>query len=205
MTLIDLAEDAVMLSVEHARKAQHIAAALRNILDAEEIVPAATSVTIRFDPLRLTSADIQTQIDQLDLSQIAGTQENPTHHKIPIRYGEAAGPDLKAVADSCGLSANDVIELHLGAKYEVTNIGFLPGFAYLEGLPSALHLPRRQTPRPKLAAGSVAIAGANCGIYPLPSPGGWHVIGQTLYPLFDSGSDNPFSLAPGDKVSFVPA
>ena len=123
--------------------------------------------------------------------------------KIPVRYGGSAGPDLAAAAKQCGLSVNEFISQHISADYVVQNIGFMPGFAYLSGLPEALHLPRKTTPAVRVPAGSVAIGGSFSGIYPTTSPGGWHIIGQTSLPLFDVNSDNPCLLRPGDRVQFV--
>ncbi|MFM2241696.1 MAG: hypothetical protein RLZ97_551 [Verrucomicrobiota bacterium] len=124
--------------------------------------------------------------------------------EIPVHYGGEDGPDLIEVAETLGLSPADVIALHQGADFEVATIGFSPGFPYLAGLPEALVLPRRSTPR-RVRAGSVAIAGNQAGIYPNDSPAGWHVIGRTSLRLFDAMADEPSTLQAGDRVRFVPA
>jgi KipI family sensor histidine kinase inhibitor len=125
-------------------------------------------------------------------------------HVIPVSYGGADGPDLEKVADLAGLSKEAVIELHCGAEYTVAAVGFSPGFPYLLGLPEQLNIPRRETPRLAVPAGSVAIAGGQAGIYPFTSPGGWHVLGKTGGLLFDPNRVPPALLRPGDRVRFEP-
>jgi 5-oxoprolinase (ATP-hydrolysing) subunit B len=130
-------------------------------------------------------------------------QQEQTAVKIPVRYGGSAGPDLAAAAQYCGLSITEFISCHSSADYVVHNIGFMPGFAYLSGLPEQLHLPRKTTPAVRVPAGSVAIGGSFSGIYPTTSPGGWHIIGYTSLTLFNVQADTPCLLRPGDRVQFV--
>jgi len=120
--------------------------------------------------------------------------------EIPVRYD---GPDLADVAAHCRLSPDEVVRRHSAAEYVVYFIGFQPGFAYLGGLDQALHTPRRAEPRVAVPAGSVGIGGAQTGIYPLATPGGWQLIGRTALPLFDPQAEPPTLLAPGDRVRFV--
>lgn len=123
--------------------------------------------------------------------------------EVPVRYGGDDGPDLAAVADRLGLTAQAVVDLHASVEYPVAMIGFLPGFPYLLGLPAALELPRREQVRSTVAPGSVAIAGRQTGIYPQASPGGWHLIGRTERALFQPDHP-PYALVqPGDRVRFV--
>lgn len=124
--------------------------------------------------------------------------------EIPVVYGGAGGPDLGEVARHAGLSEKQVVELHSSIDYVVWFLGFQPGFPYLGGLPEQLATPRRAEPRLQVPAGSVGIGGAQTGIYPLVSPGGWQLIGHTPLPLFDSKHDEPVLLRPGDTVRFVP-
>ena len=124
--------------------------------------------------------------------------------EIPVCYGRENGMDLDEVAARTGLSPEEVITLHSGTVYTVAAVGFSPGFPYLSGLPEQLHLPRRETPRLSVPAGSVAMAGGQAGIYPFNSPGGWHVIGRTGITLFDPDKPQPALLQPGDRVRFVP-
>ncbi len=123
--------------------------------------------------------------------------------EIPVHYGGAAGPDLADVARHCGLPPDDVIRLHTQASYRVFCLGFQPGFAYLGGLDPRLHTPRRDTPRLAIPAGSVAIGGGQTGVYPLVTPGGWHIIGSTSLRLFDPAAQPAALLQPGDTVRFV--
>ncbi len=119
---------------------------------------------------------------------------------VPVDYD---GPDLDAVAASVRLVPDAVVALHTGARFTVAFCGFAPGFAYLRGLPPRLHLPRRDTPRTRVPAGSVAIADEYSAIYPTASPGGWHLIGSTDLELFDSRRSPPALLSPGTGVRFV--
>ncbi|QIK13043.1 5-oxoprolinase subunit PxpB [Leclercia sp. 29361] len=124
--------------------------------------------------------------------------------EIPVVYGTAAGPDLGEVARHAGLTEKQVVELHSSIDYVVWFLGFQPGFPYLGGLPEQLATPRRDEPRLQVPAGSVGIGGAQTGIYPLATPGGWQLIGHTPLPLFDPERDEPVLLRPGDTVRFIP-
>ncbi len=128
----------------------------------------------------------------------AGTVE------IPVCYGGALGEDLETLARSRGLSAEAVVAIHSGVTYHVHMLGFVPGFAYLGGLDERLATPRRATPRPRVPAGSVAIADGQTAIYPLETPGGWHLIGRTPLQLFRADASPPSLLNAGDTVRFVP-
>lgn len=123
--------------------------------------------------------------------------------EIPVCYGGDHGPDLDAVAREAGMTPGEAVARHAAADYRVAMLGFAPGFPYLLGLDPALALPRLSTPRTRVPAGSVAIGGAQTGIYPRESPGGWRVIGRTPLALFDPLDDPPARLAPGDRVRFV--
>lgn len=126
----------------------------------------------------------------------------PREHRIEVRYD---GADLDAVAQASGLSVDGVIALHTGIRYEVLAVGFQPGFAYLGFLPEKLRLPRRPAPRPRVPAGSVAIAADQTAVYPHDSPGGWHLLGRTDFACFSERGARltPFSV--GDWVYFVAA
>lgn len=120
-------------------------------------------------------------------------------HRLPVRYD---GEDLAAVAERLGLAPEAVAAAHAEPAYVVRFLGFRPGFAYLDGLPPALRLPRRATPRPRVPGGAVAVGGPYTGVYPAPSPGGWHLLGTCGLPMFDPAAGA--RLAPGDRVRFVP-
>ena len=121
---------------------------------------------------------------------------------IPVCYGGEFGPDLGALAAHSGLSADEVVARHCGAGYRVHAIGFMPGFPYLAGLPRELHMPRRDTPRTRVPAGSVGIGGAQTGVYPAETPGGWQLIGRSPLVLFSPDRTPPALLRTGDRVRF---
>jgi KipI family sensor histidine kinase inhibitor len=181
-----------------------IAVSAAAIPDVEDVVPAYLSVAVFYDSL-VTSYDAVASkvLDVCERGSIAvsGAATLRTH-EIPVAYD---GPDLDDVATALGLSIEDVIHRHLGRTYSVDLIGFVPGWAYLSELDAALHLPRRAQPRPRVPAGSVAIAGAQTGVYPLVTPGGWHIIGHTSSVMFDPMREPPAILLPGDRVNFVRA
>lgn len=122
---------------------------------------------------------------------------------MPACYDEPHAPDLAEVAARTGLSEAEVIELHTSAVFHVYMLGFSPGFPYMGDLPPSLVLPRRTDPRVKVPAGSIAIAAGQTAVYPVESPGGWHLIGATPLRLFDVRLPQPALLAAGDKVCFV--
>jgi inhibitor of KinA len=121
---------------------------------------------------------------------------------IPVCYGGECGPDLDGLALHAKLPAAEVIARHCAAEYRVAMLGFAPGFAYLLGLDSTLHAPRHAVPRVRVPAGSVAIGGAQTGVYPRELPGGWRIIGRTPLVLFDASRDPPAVLGPGQRVRF---
>lgn len=122
--------------------------------------------------------------------------------EVPVRYD---GPDLAEVAQLTGLPADEVARRHAAGRYRVGIIGFSPGFGYLTGLDPALHVQRRETPRTRVPAGAVAIAGPHTAVYPQATPGGWRLIGRTEVSLFDVASSPPTPLWPGRAVRFLPA
>lgn len=177
-----------------------------------EYVPAFTTLTVYYDPweLRKNTEPPYEQVAShlrslLPAAQAAAAGSAPGPLvEIPVCYGGDFGPDLAAVARHAGLSAAAVIQLHSAAEYLVYMLGFAPGFPYLGGLDARLATPRRAAPRPRVPAGTVGIAGAQTGIYPLPTPGGWQLIGRTPLRLFDAGRTPPSRLQAGDRLRFVP-
>ncbi len=179
-----------------------LAAAASARRDVAESVPGVHSLLIVLRAGANRSRFIQEIGDALEAPQAAP----PTGRLItvPVTYGTSAGPDLADVARHTGLREEEVIRLHSGSEYLVYMVGFAPGFPYLGVLPAALRLPRRETPRPRVPAGSVAIVDQFAGIYPQETPGGWHVIGRTSLQLFDPAADAPALCQPGDRVRFEP-
>ncbi|WP_241574124.1 5-oxoprolinase subunit PxpB [Rosenbergiella nectarea] len=168
-----------------------------------EVIPGMNNLTIQ---LQAIPPSQQSAIAQLKAWWQAAESFVPESRniEIPVIYGNAAGPDLCSLAEKVGLTPKQVVEAHSAERYTVFFIGFQPGFPYLSGLSPSLACPRHKTPRLSVPAGSVGIAGSQTGIYPLASPGGWQIIGQTSYLLFDETRDAPFLLRPGDTVRFIP-
>jgi inhibitor of KinA len=163
-----------------------------------EYVPTFRSLTVHFDPAAIGFADLTARIGGLDLSDMANAAPGQIW-TVPVVYD---GPDLAALAQAAGLSAAEAAALHASADYHVYMLGFLPGFAYLGDLPEPLRRPRLEVPRTRVPAGSVAVADTLTAIYPVQSPGGWHLIGRTPLCLFDHLADPPSLFAPGDSVRF---
>lgn len=168
-----------------------------------ETVPSFRSLLVHYDPLTTNAETLQKLIGELELDEATSVGAGRIW-RIPSLYGGASGADLAEVAAATGLSEAEVIALHAGTLYRVYAQGFLPGFAYLGDLPASLDLPRRINPRVRVPAGSVAIAQRMTGVYPVESPGGWHLIGHTPLRFFDPGKAPPTLFAPGDRVRFVP-
>jgi KipI family sensor histidine kinase inhibitor len=181
-----------------------LARALREAVPAgvQEVVPSYRSLLVVFDPLRLGRAALEAEVTRAARGLEGAPPPAARLVTVPVCYGGEHGPDLPDVAKHAGLSEEEVVRLHAGATYLVYLVGFTPGFPYLGGLPPRLATPRLATPRRTLPAGSVAIGGAQAGIYPVESPGGWRLVGRTPLRLFDAASEAPFLLAPGDRVRF---
>lgn len=166
------------------------------------LTPGMNNLTVEFDPLATAPAALQARIDAL-WNRPAPRRAAGRRIDIPVRYGGTDGPDLARVAEHCGMTPDEVVRRHTACDYVVYFLGFQPGFAYLGGLDERLHTPRRDEPRLTVPPGSVGIGGAQTGIYPLATPGGWQLIGRTSLSLFDPLADPPTRLAPGDRVRFV--
>lgn len=163
-----------------------------------EMLPAAQTLMLRFDPARWTRQTIVEALSRRDLTTTSRAQGNLV--EIPIRYD---GEDLAEVAQLCGLSIKEVIRRHGASEFTVAFCGFSPGFGYLVGGDPMLQVPRKSTPRTIVPKGSVALGGMYCGVYPQASPGGWHIIGTTSMPMWDPARASPAILTPGTRVKFV--
>lgn len=172
---------------------------LRGLFDC---VPATRSLLVYFNPLITSLAALRATVESYAATATAPLPASMPV-TIPVRYGGQWGPDLEAVAAATGLIPAEVIRLHTSQPMQVEMIGFMPGFPYIGGLPSPLHLPRRGVPRLAVAAGSVAIANGRTGIYPATAPGGWHLIGRAAITLFDPSRDPPVLLQAGTYVQFT--
>ncbi|MCB1553874.1 MAG: 5-oxoprolinase subunit PxpB [Xanthomonadales bacterium] len=194
-------DDATLARV-HALAARLAAHRLPGVVD---IVPAYASLGVHVDLLQIDADEavawIRGALAGLDSAHTAAPAREV---EIPVAYGGAFGPDLIESAALLGLDADALVARHASVVYTVAMIGFAPGFPYLIGLPEALALPRLASPRTRIPAGSVGIGGAQTGIYPRESPGGWRILGRTPSVLFDPQRDPPALLQPGDRVRFVP-
>lgn len=205
-------------------------AAARALRDAAlpgvtDIAPAYASLLVRFDLSVWSDAADSAPFARISarlvalVGSIAPSEPSPLPHSrgergsrgtgglspvidLPVCYSGEFAPDLATVAAHAGLSSDEVVARHTAAEYTVAMLGFAPGFPYLLGLDKSLHMPRRASPRTRVPPGSVAIGGAQTGIYPGELPGGWHLLGRTPRALFDPQRDPPALLAPGDRVRF---
>jgi inhibitor of KinA len=181
-----------------------------NIPGVIEVTSAYQSVALFLDLNRIASVVNGRSIADFLHEKIVSLVRSKGHRsriktrsvEIPVCYAPEFAPDLARVSEQTSLEQTDVIELHSSTTYTTACIGFMPGFPFLAGLPAKLHLPRLTTPRTHVPAGSVAIAGAQAGIYPLDSPGGWNIIGRTPLRLFDANANPPALLRPGDRIRF---
>lgn len=186
---------------EQAVDAARASGALAGVI---ETVPTFRSLTVLYNPLLTSRAALDPVLHTLLGQGRPARLAAPRRWRLPVCYGGSHGADLAAVASACGLSAEEVVHLHAGVEFTVYMLGFMPGFAFMGGLPEVLAMPRLQEPRLRVPAGSVAITGGLTAIYPWESPGGWHLLGRCPVPLFDEAAPSPVLLAPGDRVSFEP-
>jgi KipI family sensor histidine kinase inhibitor len=196
---------AVLVEVADSAAARSLAAHLRDgvrvgRLAATEVVPGARSVLLDgVDPAHAVGGALRALLDAWSPGQVPEPGEVV---EVPVVYD---GADLADVAERWGTDADGVVARHGAAAYVSAFCGFAPGFAYLAGLPEELAVPRLDTPRTRVPAGSVALAGSWCGVYPSGSPGGWRLLGRTTVSLGDPARAEPALLAPGTRVRFVPA
>ncbi|MDF7666450.1 5-oxoprolinase subunit PxpB [Orbaceae bacterium ESL0727] len=191
------------ISLEIQRRIWALAKQLSGLDEVVEVVPGMNNLTVLLTYPQRQAAPIINKLKK----RWEGSHaiEVPTRCiDIYVTYGKELGPDLPFVAKHCGMTEKQVVECHASSTYTVYFIGFQPGFAYLGDMPAALHTPRRAEPRLAVPQGSIAIGGSQTGIYPLVTPGGWQLIGQTQQPLFDPTAASPTLLQPGDTIRFIP-
>lgn len=179
-----------------------------------EYIPAFTSVTIIYDPVKIKNAYgkggkyayeiVQDKIDEILRKVVVASNDNAKVIEIPVCYGGELGPDLEYVASYNKISVEEVIKIHSEREYLVYMIGFAPGFPYLGGMSEEIYVPRRKSPRTSIPKGSVGIAGMQTGVYPISTPGGWQLIGRTPIELFRPRDVKPSLLEAGDIVKFKP-
>jgi len=180
------------------------------IVGAKDIIPAYTTITVVYDiaairkitntaAYKYISEQIEKAISECDWKN----ESSPREIIIPVCYDISLGIDLPEMSNQKNISIEEIISIHTSATYNVYMLGFLPGFAYMGIVDDKIVVPRLSQPRKNVPAGSVGIAGNQTGIYPLDSPGGWNIIGQTPLRMFDINNTDPCLVKPGDKVKFV--
>ena len=196
-------DDLFSVTTESPQDAQALASQLRDSGDWLEVIPGIDSVVLQFDAATYDGDDVRQTIESALAAGIEPLQISQSLVEIPVIYGGEYGPDLNALCEKIGLSADDVIALHTGREYTVDMIGFTPGFAFIGDLDERLRVPRRKEPRQRVEAGSVGIADERTGLYAMASPGGWTIIGRTPSRLFDPNAEQPFVLGAGTRVRFT--
>lgn len=193
--------DPATVSRVQALRERVLAARLPGLTDC---VPAYAALLLTFAPRALDPEGALAAVRALLALPLTDPASAPREVRLPVCYEEPHAPDLGDVAAHAGLTRAQAVALHSGALYTVAFLGFAPGFPYLLGLPPRLALARLASPRPRVAAGSVAIGGPQAGIYPAPTPGGWRLVGRTPVTLFHPERAAPALLRPGDRVRFDP-
>jgi len=193
-----------VIDVQVNTRAIAIAAAVRDdvLAGVRDVVSTYRSVAVYFDPLIADARDVKASLERASAGSATPVEGRAV--EIPVEYGGLWGPDLSDVAAFGGVRTDQVIRRHAEREYRVFMLGFLPGFAYMGSVDPAIAAPRRSSPRDRVRAGSVGIAGQQTAVYPLDSPGGWQIIGHTLTRMFDPERWPPAVLAPGDVVRFRP-
>ena len=205
-------EAALLARLRGAEPSADLTRRVRAVLEAldglaldgvRDVVPAPGSVLVRFDPTVVTAESVRSEMARVIAStaarDAAGTAAGTVHHTVEVTYD---GADLDEVSRMLDLPVDALVRAHAACEYTVLATGFAPGFVYLGPLPENLRLPRRDEPRLRVPGGSVAIAGAQSGIYGTPGPGGWWLLGRTATPTFDPAASPPTPFAIGDTVSF---
>ncbi len=167
-----------------------------------EIIPTYRSILVIYDPAMTTPTVLQETLIAMEGRLTGFDIPPPMVIEIPVCYGEEYGPDIDYVAESHGLTVEEVIRIHSEPEYLIYMVGFTPGFPFLGELPEILHTPRLETPRTSVPEGSVGIANNQTGIYPIASPGGWRLIGRTPLCLFAPKRKNPIMYQSGDRIRF---
>lgn len=199
MRVLPYGDAALLVEPDDAAAVLALAAAARAEPGVVEVVPAARTFLIRADPPQL--AGLRDRLVVLAATATVGPPPVGERVVLDVRYN---GADLAGTAAELGLTADELVRRHSEPEYVVAFCGFAPGFAYLSGLDSGLHVARRPEPRTRVPAGSVAIAAEFTGVYPRASPGGWRLLGRTDAELWDLGRTPPALLVPGARVRFRP-
>lgn len=169
-----------------------------------EVVPTFRSLMIYYDPARISYSKLVRALSTIQVSENDTDDSKKKVLQIPCCYEAPFGEDLADMEQILGLSRQEIIQIHSSVNYKIYMLGFLPGFVYLGGLDPRIETPRLKTPRVKIEAGSVGIGGNQTGVYPVASPGGWRLIGNTPVKFYDPESKEPFLCQAGEYIHFVP-
>lgn len=174
-----------------------------NLEGIEEILPTYRSIMIMYDPIKMQYDELVKLLEIFSNKTAEGEKEIIKIVEIPTLYGGEYGPDINFVAEHNNITMDEVIKVHTGTDYLVYMLGFTPGFTYLGGMSEKIATPRLSSPRKKIPAGSVGIAGSQTGMYPSETPGGWQLIGRTPLKLYNPENEPPVMLSAGDYVRYV--
>lgn len=199
----------VCFSAEISEEANRLVTSLSNVLESgkisavNDIIPAFSSLTVIYDPCEISYSKLTRKLKEIikHLNISSGTSSKL--YKIPVCYDGEFAPDMENVMHHTGLDREEIIKIHTGTDYLIYMLGFLPGFAYLGGLDKRIETPRLESPRVEIPSGSVGIGGAQTGIYPVSSPGGWQLIGKTPIKVYDAKREKPILYNAGDYIRFV--
>jgi KipI family sensor histidine kinase inhibitor len=199
LRILPARDDAVLVELADLDETLALVASLdaEPIAGVVDLVPGARTLLVMFRPSAVSAAELAAELRSRPLDRV-GSVDAPLR-RVPVRYD---GEDLAEVAGLLGMTPDEVVRRHTAAEYTVAFVGFAPGFAYLTGGDPLFDVPRRSSPRTRIPAGSVALAGTYSGVYPRESPGGWQLIGTTELPMWDLGRERPAYLEPGDRVRF---
>ena len=200
--LTRIGDDLIAVPASDASTARALADRIRKTKTWLDVVPGMNSVVVRFDSVAMSADAASDAISALLDKPAATAEESRETLRIPVVYGGEFGPDLEEVCKRLDISEQAFIDSHTGRDFPVELLGFTPGFAFVGGLPAEWYLPRRSSPRQRVDAGSIAVAGGRTGLYAVASPGGWNLVGRTPLRLFRPDRDDPFVVRAGMRVRF---
>lgn len=199
----------VCFSTEISEEANSHVTALSKVLESgkisavKDIIPAFSSLTVIYDPCEISYSKLTRKLKGITKRMSASSGASSLLYKIPVCYDGEFAPDMENIMRHTGLDREEIIKIHTGTDYLIYMLGFLPGFAYLGGLDKRIETPRLESPRVEIPSGSVGIGGAQTGIYPVASPGGWQLIGKTPVKVYDAKREKPILYNAGDYIRFV--